>query len=542
MSIAPQPPSAQGVDRAHAEPRTQGHGAARTELRVQMGWLLRSWRRHGPYADPEALAAALTEAGTPADAAALGRWEAGISPAGHAVVRTMEDVIGLRAGHLADLAGYVHAFLPGLPPAWGRPVVDPAAEGYAERVGEVAAALLDAEPDDAGTTLRAAVDLGHLLAAARRAEQSGDGPPTDALLPDETWAGLAACLVWALPRGVRGAHRAIMQSAHVLCGIPAAGVHVVQQLRTYLADPAAQVLSLPIAMLDRIPSTAAADLTLDLLEEGFEERDLRAAVWVAAQKLRRGDFDAAQRARLDLLLLSKWRSNNQATPQDFAELISVMPEQLRQTFTKAATQVGRTEVAQALRSGELMPAEQAQAVATAFARGVLVRTGESADEVDPVLVGLLREAMFDLASDRRHLAAIVLACSPYADAVATASLDLLTRDDVPELLRSHAAQLVQYTVDDVHRTRLHGLLADRGDEIAFAAVVALGHLRFHRVSDLELRRQLAGLERDQARACLYSLGMTGSPALKNLAAGRNGTPAWQQAAAAWWLRMGSALH
>lgn len=540
MSPAPRPsesPSESAVARTDA-PHTPA------AVRERLGWLLRTWRVHSAYAAPDALAAALGEAGAPVEPDALLRWEDGAEPASYAVLRTAEDVLGLRAGHLSDLAAYVHAFLPGPPPEWGRPAVDVTAAGFGEQVRTAADALVAADPTDGETTLRTCVELGHLLAAACRAESRGVLAPgsTDALLPDETWAALAACAVAALPRGVRAGHRAVLQAAHALCGVPAAGAHVVEQLRSYLADPAAQVLSLPISMLDRIPSPAAADLTLDLLEEGFAERDLRAAVWVAAQKLRRGELDAAQRSRLDLLLLAKWRSNNQSTPQDFAELIAVMPDQLRLTFATAATQVGRTEVAQALRSGELMPAAQAQAVSEAFARGVLVRAGEPTDPLDPVLVGLLRDAVFHLGSDHRHLAAVVLACSPYADAVATCALDLLDRDDVPELLRAHAAQLVNYTADDVHRSRLHARLGDQDDEIAFRAVLALGHLRYHQVSDLELRRHLHGLAEEQARTCLYSLGMTGSPALRALAAGKGDAPAWQQAAAAWWLRVGSALH
>lgn len=519
------------------------------DLSARLGWLLASWRTHSAYADPAAFVAALAESGVPADVELLARWESGAEPPPYAAVRAAEQVLGLTPGHLSDLAGYLHTFLPGTPPLWGRPGVDAGAAGFAEQVRATAAQVLAAEPSGAdadrvpaGSGLRAWVELGHQLAAARHAEHVGTAGTPDALLPDETWSALAARAITVLPRGVHTGHRAIMQAVHVLCGVPAAGAHVVAHLRDYLADPAAQVLSLPICTLERIPTAAAADLTLDLLEEGFAERNLRAAVWVAAQKLRRGEFDAAQRTRLDLLLLTKWRSNNQATPQDFAELIAVQPDELRQTFAKAATQVGRPEVAQALQSGELMPAPQARAVAEAFSRGVLVRAGQPIDTLNPTLVATLREAVFHLASDHRHLASVILSCSPYADAVATCALDLLDRDDVPELLRAHAAQLVGYTADDAHRNRLHTRLADCDDEIAFRAVLALGHLRFHQVSDLELRRRLSGLATEQAQTCLYGLGMTGSPALKSLAAGKNGTPPWQQAAAAWWLRIGSAVR
>ena len=308
---------------------------------------------------------------------------------------------------------------------------------------------------------------------------------------------------------------------------------------------AAQVVSLPIGMLERIPTPEAGDLVLDLLDAEFTVPDSRLAVWVAAQKLRRGDLDDAQRTRLDLMLLGRWRRNSRDTAEDFAELISEMPESLRQTFGEAARQVGRDEVAAALQTGERMPAAMARDASAAISQKVLLMArGVGADgrpEDHAMLTQLCREAMFDLRSDRRHVASVVLSASPFSGAVASCALDLLDRDDVPQVLRGHAGQLVQYTAEEQHRMRLHDYLDDPHDEVTFPAVHALGHLPFSRVTDLELRRDMPAEDSVRGRSRMYALGMTGSPALPAMATGR-GVPAWQRDAARWWLALGPSLR
>lgn len=493
----------------------------------RLGWLVRAWRE-SRGADAAAYAEQLTAAGWPIDAGALAAYETGEQPPPYGLLRAVEDLAGLPERDLAGLAGYVHVFRRDGAPAWTRPE----AAGPADLAGLVDA-VLAAPP----------AEVDRLVPWARLADALTDEPHRAGEIDAATWDRLAAHCLGVLPRGVRGGHRTIARAMHLVCDLPPARDAVVRAIKTYLSDRSAQVLSMPIVVLDRIPTRESADLTLELLESDFLDRDFRIAVWVAAQKVQRGEFDDEQRVRLDLMLLKRWRSNSQATATDFAELIAALPEDLRATFAKAATQVGRREVTVALEHGEHLPAEMAAAASAAFARGVLVRAGrpvEPGADPDPVLRSMIREAMFHLASDRRHLASVLLSCSPYADAVASCALDLLDRDDVPQNVRAYAAHLVQYTATPAHRTRLARYLDHPADELVFPVVHALGHLPPSATTDQELRRHLPGEPTVRGRSCLYALGMTGSPALELLASSPT-APAWQRDGAAWWLRTGAGL-
>lgn len=514
---------------------------ARSEHAVvteRLGWLLGAWRRtHPEHQAATAFSTALShtladltggEVDPECSPERLAAWESGREELPYDVVRAAEVVLDQPSGSLAHLPAYLFVYHRLPVPAWTRPRLDPGTREFAERRAALVETVL--APDAA---LRDWCELGHHLTA-----------DPGLALPAETWERLCHQALATLPRGIRAGHRTITKAVHALCEVPAAQPVMVRCLGDYLADPDVQVVALPIGMLERIPSKEAGDLLLDILEAGSSVRDSRLAIWVAAQKLRRGQLDDAQRTRLDLMLLGRWRSNSRATASNFAELISELPESLRETFGEAARQVGRDEVATALRTGERMPATMARDASAAISRKILLLARGIADQGRPedvaMLTRLTREAMFDLHSDRRHVASVVLAASPYAGAVASCALGLLERDDVPDVLSGHAAQLVQYTAGEEHRMRLHDYLDDPHDEVTFPAVLALGHLPFSQVSDLELRRGMPVEQDQRGRSRMYALGMTGSPALPDLATGR-GVPAWQAAAARWWLAIGPSL-
>ncbi|MDP3966988.1 MAG: hypothetical protein Q8Q02_01805 [Nocardioides sp.] len=505
----------------------------------RLGWLLGAWRRtHPKHQDPAVFLATLADvlaerSGGHADLECgpdqLAAWESGREAPPYDVVRAAEVVLGQQPGELAHLPAYLFIYHRMPVPAWTRPRLAPGTQEFVERRAALVETVLESNP-----ALQEWWELGHHLTA-----------DPDVELAPETWEGLCRAAIAVLPRGVRAAHRTITQAAHALCDVPAAQPAMARSIAAYLADPDVQVASLPIGMLERIPSREAGDLVLDLLEAGFSLRDSRLAIWVAAQKLRRGDLDDDQRTRLDLMLLGRWRSNSRATAANYAELISELPDSLREAFGEAARQVGRGEVATALTTGERMPASMARDVSAAISDKIMLLScgfsDEGRTEDREMLTQLCREAMFDLRSDRRHVASVVLSASPFAGAITSCALDLLDRDDVPDVLRAHAAQLVQYAAGEENRMRLHHYLDDPNEAVTFPAVHALGHLPFSKVSDLELRRGMPAEDCLLGRSRMYALGMTGSPALGVLASGR-AVPQWQAAAARWWLASGPSLQ
>ena len=61
------------------------------------------------------------------------------------------------------------------------------------------------------------------------------------------------------------------------------------------------------------------------------------------------------------------------------------------------------------------------------------------------------------------------------------------------------------------------------------------------MSDQVLRSSLGAELTDLARAKMYALGMSGSPALAALAAAER-APEWQRVAARWWREHGAAIR
>jgi hypothetical protein len=166
--------------------------------------------------------------------------------------------------------------------------------------------------------------------------------------------------------------------------------------------------------------------------------------------------------------------------------------------------------------------------------------GEPAYDEDRMLARLVREALFHRDSERRHLAALLLSASPFAEAVTDQLLELLARGGVPSVVRRRAAVLVRYLATDVHRMRMLRLLDDPVEEVAIALAQGLGHVSHNPLSDQALRASLSAEWSEVQWARMYALGMTGSPGLPVLARSVS-APAWQREAAGWWVEAGPAI-
>ena len=198
---------------------------------------------------------------------------------------------------------------------------------------------------------------------------------------------------------------------------------------SYLGDPDVQVIYDPLGLLDQISSPEASDLILDLLERAPNRAMYLHAVWLATQMMVRDNFDQAQRARLGVLVLARWRADPERAPRDLAQLIAVLPSGFREAFSRAAAQGGNTDFGYVLEHGEDVSSADAERMASRIVDAVGRRHagGVEADRVE--LESLVREGLFHRESERRHLAAVVLSASPYAHHVGEAGLDLLSERD-----------------------------------------------------------------------------------------------------------------
>jgi hypothetical protein len=189
-----------------------------------------------------------------------------------------------------------------------------------------------------------------------------------------------------------------------------------------------------------------------------------------------------------------------------------------------------------------MVASEARAMAWRLAESARQRAaGNPEYGEDRMLVRLLREVLFHRDSERRHLAALVLASSPFRGPVAEEMIGVLGEAGVPGWVRGRAATMIRYLAEDEHRLRLLHWISDPDPDVTAPVAQTLGHLTYALVSDQALRQALGTEWSVVERARMYALGMSGSAGLR--AINRSATaPAWQKAAARWWIAIGPAVR
>jgi transcriptional regulator with XRE-family HTH domain len=497
------------------------------DIDARIGWLLAMSRLHhhdGSFEDGRRFAQALTEAGAPVSRSLLSRWEAGRIPISYEAMTAYETVLGLEVGQISSVTGYIRASIPSVRSRVIRPKLDPTSNGFADRLDD----LIDTAEEGAASA-RDWQELGWHLAAAPMVH-----------LPRRTWEVLAQRLVDLLPRSVHVTYRQLSTAAMNMAMVPRAQDFLVEAIAAYVSDPAVQVVSTPTGLLDRLPTRRAARLVLDIIDRPQSRRIYVAGVWVAAQKLVRGDFTPTERNELGMLVLREWRRDPVRAGQELAELIGALPEGLRSMLVHAAEKAGRKRLGYLVEHGEDSVAGRAQAYAeerATRARNGVPSQGSYTD--DRMLPRLIREAVFHRDSERRHLAALLISSSPFASAMADELLAEMSQGH-PDRTRARLATLNRYLAGESHRMRLMAFLDDPADGVAIPAAHSLGHVSLNVMSDHALRNSLGRNWSYREQAKLYALGMSGSPALRVLAESRD-APAWQQAAARWWCTHGPAV-
>jgi hypothetical protein len=502
--------------------------SSKPDIDARIGWLLAMSRLH--HADPamadgRAFVAALRDVDGKASRSLVSRWESGEIPISYEGMLAYERALDLQTGQISSLTGYVRASLPGLKARVVRPLLDPSTDNFSARLDTLIEMAEDGEASapqwqELGWHL-AAVPLVHLRAT--------------------TWETLSARLINVLPRSVKVPYRQYSTAVMNMASVPRARDFLTDAVVAHVRRPHAQVLTNPIGLLDQLPTRRAAKLTLDLIEDPPTDSVFALAVWVAAQKIKHGAFTPEERGRLDMLVLQMWRSDPVKASDELPELIASLPEGLRSTLTNAASRAGRARLGHVVETGEHVPLGMAHGLTRDIAEAARSQAQQKpAYEEDRMLARLVREALFHRDSERRHLAALFIAASPFNDAVADELLGLLT-GDWPAVARQRAAVLVRYLSTDVHRLRMLGFVEDRQSAVSTALVQGVGHMTFTDFSDQVIRSSLRPEWSPLERAKMYALGMTGSPALTTLTRSPN-TPAWQKDAATWWLTQGAAVR
>lgn len=502
---------------------------AHPDIDARIGWLLAMSRLHHrdqTYLDGRRFAEALGHAGFPASRSLVSRWESGEIPISYEAMTAYETVLGLQVGQISSITGYVRATIPAVKARVVRPKLDPSTPEFADRLDE----LIDMA--EAGTAYaRDWQELGWHFAAAPMVH-----------LRRSTWEELSGRLIHQLPRTIKLAYRQLSTAAMNIAALPRAQDFMVDAIAQYISDPAVQIITSPAGLLDRLPTRRSARLVLEMVEKPQNSLTYATGVWLATQKVIRRDFDERERTELDMLVLKAWRRSPAQASEELAELIAELPEGMRATLVHAADKAGRRKLGYVVEHGEDLVASKADQFSNDLVVAARARVPqEPTYEEDLMLPRLIREALFHRDSERRHLAALLIASSPFGQAVTDELLLRLAGPWNVEWIRARLSTLVRYLSDDSHRMRMLAVIDDASDEVATPMVQGIGHLDYSATSDQAIRNSLGNEWSRRERGKMYALGMSGSPGL--LAITKSSSAAhWQQAAARWWIGQGAAIR
>lgn len=499
------------------------------DLDARIGWLLVMSRLHHGDAelqDGRRFAEALADTGFPVSRSLLSRWESGEIPISYEGMSACERALGLETGQISSITGYIKATIQGLRTRVVQPRLDPTTREFADRLDE----LIDAAED--GTALaRDWQELGWYLTAVPLVH-----------LRRGSWETIVGRLVDQLPRTIKLAYRQYSIAGMNMASLPRAQDYMVDAIAAYMAAPGVQVITTPLGLLDRLPTTEAARLVLEIMGRPHNQLTYVTGVWLATQKVLRGQFSPTERAELDMLVLKLWRQDPARASQELAELIAGMPEGMRSTLVNAAAKAGRRKLGYVVEHREELVANKARAFSREVAESARSRVQQEPPYgEDRMLARLIREGLFHVESERRHLAALLITSSPFGSAVADELLVRLADPGFPGWIRARFSTLVRYLSDDSHRMRMLPFVDDPSDEVASPIAQGVGHLTLNAMSDQALRNSLGKEWSKRERAKMYALGMSGSPGLAAITRSRT-APEWQQAAARWWLEQGPAIR
>lgn len=466
-----------------------------------IGWLVLAWRAQRAEVDPRR-----------ARAWASGEW----TPSYDDLVE-VEQVAGLAPKSMTSLAGLLRVPLDIAAP-------DPA----------------DADPlRQAAITNTATAaqwsDLGRLIRTHPELAPSGDD------LDRMTWN-----LINALPRGVKHAYRLMRVAALNVARVPELCDQVVETVRICLEDVEGPAFLEPIGLLDQLSTPEAHALILDLMERPRSRPQRRYAAGLAAQVLLRGAFTADERARVVMNVLAGWRSDPEEAEEDLGQVVDAYPGGLAAVLAREG--VARRHRREPMAGAPVEPdafvdveEPQATRMSDALVKQVLSEGDEVSELLGPDLAAMLRQALCFRNTERRLRAGQVLSSSPYGPAVADGLIELLHTPDVSPTVRRRAAALFNNVIGERNVLGALGLVGDDDVTVAASITTSFGHTTYSDVADQVIRQAVPAERLPMGRACLYALGMTGSPGIAAMVAAPR-LPSWQRHTARWWHTHGSAIH
>ena len=333
------------------------------------------------------------------------------------------------------------------------------------------------------------------------------------------------------------------EAAALLIRHPEGHRHLTRALGSFVVEPDAQVMAPVLNLLAEVPDPAANDLVLRMLHS--DNPGLRrAALSVCATKLVRGHLADEVCEELERHVVGNLRRGDSLdTRLDSLDLAVQLPAWSWERIAGALrTRRAHQLVTRARQDGELLPWSQTAGVVQEVAKRVEAETPTHGPaEPDAMLTRLVREALFHAHKARRHHAALLLAASPYAPALAQECLELGAHENPVIAARAWVA-LMRLRHPLGRRHLLESALREQRSPVRSRALlnVGLAHGALPPAGAGAILDGLTDSSRPVERhAALHALGMSGAPQLRELAADDRH---WAAAGARWWLEHGPAVH
>lgn len=495
-----------------------------------MAWLLATSRILAE--DPEIrhrenFVHALRATGLTVDNSRISRWESGNQVVAPVVITAYESVLGLAEGSLLAVAQGLYRSL------------DPSAALRREPIPSVGK-ISDVDLD----TIFDLIDRREAT-GAHWLQMAGDLSLYDRVyLHPQTWASLCTRLVTELCRSVGASHVRRYEACATLISHPAAQRHMTRAIGSHVMHPDVQIVDPALNLLTEISDAAAGDLTLRLMEsENLILR--RGAFRIAPTKVGRGHFrDPRDLAKLEAHAIKGLRHGDDSHPKlDVIDLATQLPDL---TFERISGKVRNSRIQSRLESaktsGELLPGSITRAIARGLATSAQTGTpGQYATEPDLMLQRLVLEALFHAHRERRRQAAILIAASPYAAAVAHCCLEIV-RDPNEFISMRGWALLMKVGSGRRHDDLVHHAMRDAQPGMQSRALIGLGlsRLPLGAKETASVVKSVASEAVDRVRySAMFALGMTGSDELEGLTRTED---EWTSRTARWWMDIGPAVR
>jgi hypothetical protein len=495
-------------------------GSSSIDSTSRLAWLLATNRLFSSGAGEISraeLVCRMREDGIALDETRVSRWESGSQPIGHRPLAAYESAVGQPEGALQAANRMLLR-------AAGQPLPgEPSSDTTVDDLDELFR-LVQQRRATGGHWLRLAGDLG----AYDRV-----------YLHPAIWTELCDQLVDELTRSSGVAFLRRYEAAAALLSDPQSRRHVTRSVGRLVTHPDAQSVAPALGLLREVTDGAAGELVLRLLR-GDNRLLRRGAVGVAGAMAAQGTFkdDVLTLERLVGYELS--RSGDLSRLTDAIELATQLPED---AFDRVLAAMGdrsaRHRIAQSRDTMELVEPGLARIIAEAVATYAEAATTPIAHDPDRMLRRLIREALFHVQRDRRHLAAVLLGLTPYGRAVAQSILGL-TRD-ADEQVAGLSWSLLRRLGHIVQRDEVAELACGEArTELRARGFVTTGLSRGELdddAADLLLETARSSPTRSLRHAALFALGMADHSHLTVLCEVEP-----ERRGAIWWRRIGSSLH